>query len=297
MIKLQSITLPDGFLREETRDGYTVSAKMKEVWAVQLDLLQCFINVCEKNVLCYFMDSVTLLGAVRHQGFIPWDDDIDVSMPYDDYVRLRKIAKSEFNEPYLFESEYDSNRGGGGGLFSRLRNQKTTAITRRYFDFHLRSSLSAGISIDIFPLIGMPPASERRQFFGEIFEVLRKMELIGRKRKNDLSMDIGAELLAQFVQFEKLEAKYPISPATKKVALIAGYVGDQLVLNYSDFQDTVRLPFEMLTPAAPRGYKNVLRNYYGVWKKPIQHYCHGEVFFDTDRPYEYWLSQPSLPED
>ena len=72
---------------------------------------------------------------------------------------------------------------------------------------------------------------------------------------------------------------------------------DSTIFNYWDFQDTVQLPFEMLTPAAPRGYKNILRTVYGAWKKPIQDDSHGEIFFDTNRPSEYWLNQPSLPED
>lgn len=296
MIELQSITLPEGFLREEIREGYTITAKMKEVWAVELDLFQCFINVCEKNGLRYFMDSGTLLGAARHQGFIPWDNDIDVSMPYDDYVRLREIAKSEFNGPYLFQSEYDSVRVGKGELISRLRNRETTAIDRLTFDMSF--SHNQGIWIDIFPLIGMPPASERKRFISEIRELHRQQGIVVRKRINDISADIEAELSAQLVQFEKMEAKYPISPATKKVASGCGSVGsDRFNLNYWDFQDAVPLPFEMLTPAAPRGYKNVLRSYYGVWKKTIRHFSHGEIFFDTDRPSEYWMSQPSLPED
>lgn len=296
MIKLQSITLPDGFLREETRDGYTVSAKMKEVWAVELDLLQCFMNVCEKNGLRYFMDSGTLLGAARHHGFIPWDNDIDVSMLYDDYVKLREIAKSEFNGPYFFQSEYDFAQVGAPCLFSRLFNTETTAIARRGADARFPSNqgnkvCKGGIWIDIFPLVGMPPAFERKQYTREMQECQRQMKLISRKRSNDVSADIGDELLSQLVQLEKLEKKYPISPTTKKVMLKCSFSdNDREIFNYWDFQDTVPLPFEMLTPTAPRGYKNYLRTLYGTWKIPAQQYSHGEVFFDTDRPNEYWLS-------
>ena len=282
MIKLQSITLPDGFLREEIRDGYTVSSKMKEVWAIELDLLQCFINVCEKNGLRYFMDSGTLLGAARHQGFIPWDDDIDVSMPLDDYLKLREIAKSEFNGSYRFVSEYDYAQEGSMVIISRLQNAETTVINRRNID--LKGSSNHGIWLDIFPLIGLPPAFERDQYIHEIFELLRKMQLIIRKPRNGMSTDVRAELSAQLVQLEKLEEKYPITPATKKVMLVSSSVGnDRVIFNYSDFQDTVPLPFEMLTPAAPRGYKNYLRTVYGVWKKPVQQFAHGEIIFDTDR--------------
>ena len=295
MVKLQSITLPEGFLREETRYGYTISAKMKEVWAVELDLLQCFINVCEKNGLRYFMDAGTLLGAARHQGFIPWDNDVDVSMPFEDYVRLREIAKSEFSGPYLFQSEYDFARAGAARFYSNLRNTETTAIIRK--EFNKKLPYNKGIFIDIFPLVGMPPASERKLHIREMQKCQRQMQLILRKGSNDTSADIGDELLDQLEQIEGLWARYPISPTTKKIMLVYLIGNDQLIFNYWDYQDTVPLPFEMLMPAAPRGYKNYLRTQYGVWKIPAQQYCHGEVFFDADRPCEYWLNQPSLPED
>lgn len=296
MINLHNITLPAGFLCEETRDGYTISAKMKEVWAVELDLLQCFINVCEKNGLRYFMDGGTLLGAARNHRFIPWDNDIDVSMPLEDYVKLHEIGGSEFKEPYRLLSAHDFVRGGQVVLCSRLRNTETTAIIRREFD--MRIPYNQGIFIDIFPLVGLPPASERKQYIREMLECKTRMLSISRKRRNDTSVDIGDELSAQLAELEKLEAKYPISSETKKIVLICQFLGsDHVIFNYWDFQHTVPLPFEMLTPAAPRGYRNYLRTHYGVWKKPVQQFAHGEIFFDTDRPCEYWLSQPSLPED
>ena len=80
---------------DELRDGFLVTFDRKKVWNVELNLVREFDRICKKYGLTYFMSYGTLLGAVRHQGFIPWDDDIDLMMPRPDYDRLKKVIVGE----------------------------------------------------------------------------------------------------------------------------------------------------------------------------------------------------------
>ena len=82
-------------MQDEYIDGYFVSSKTKKIWNIELDMLKLLDDICKKYSLKYFVGYGTLLGAVRHKGFVPWDDDIDVFMLRDDYNKLARIAPAE----------------------------------------------------------------------------------------------------------------------------------------------------------------------------------------------------------
>ena len=96
--------LPDGFLAPEDRDGYHIVEKQKKIWAVELDLLKEFFRVCRKYDIKAHVCLGTLLGAVRHKGFIPWDDDVDVWMTRAEFRRFESVAAREFSHPYFFQT-------------------------------------------------------------------------------------------------------------------------------------------------------------------------------------------------
>ena len=91
--------LGEDFFKEEIKCGFKISAAQKLVWAMQLDMYLVFAEICEKYGLKYFFMYGSVLGAVRHNGFIPWDDDIDVGMMRKDFDVFMEVAPKELEEP------------------------------------------------------------------------------------------------------------------------------------------------------------------------------------------------------
>ena len=116
----------------------------------ELNILDTFIKICEENSLRYFLAGGTAIGAIRHNGFIPWDDDIDVAMPRTDYDKFISISKDVLPDN-LFLQNHNSDPEYHQG-FSKLRNSKTTYIETpsRFLE------INHGIFIDIFPIDGVP---------------------------------------------------------------------------------------------------------------------------------------------
>lgn len=119
-----------------------------EIRQIQLNIL-CFLhNVCEENGLRYYLCGGSLIGAVRHNGFIPWDDDIDVDMPREDYMRLKKIISSN-NKYRLLTYESSTNYNLA---FGKLIDCNTSIIENN----NPEESVEWGIYVDIFPIDGLP---------------------------------------------------------------------------------------------------------------------------------------------
>lgn len=123
---------------------------LRKIQLLQLDIALEVKRICEKNNIQYFLDSGTLLGAVRHGGFIPWDDDLDIAMLREDYERFIKIAPKELSDKYFLQNT-DTDEGFGY-TFSKVRLNGTHYVEKiaQYAKCH------DGIYIDIFPYDNMP---------------------------------------------------------------------------------------------------------------------------------------------
>ena len=191
------IKLPEHFLEKEVRCGYEVSEKLKKIWAVELDLLNELLDVCKKHGINVQVFAGTLLGAVRHKGFIPWDDDVDVAMSREDFKKLCAVAPDEFKEPYFFQTALNDRKHFFG--FGRLRNCLTTGVIRG----HESPDYNNGIYIDVFPLDGFPE-SQYKSWIQRHIQVLivKCCTTYGRvKRKSNHFSEVFSRLMRPFIRF------------------------------------------------------------------------------------------------
>lgn len=121
---------------------------LKSLQSIELEILLEVDRICKKHNIKYFLVAGTLLGAIRHKGFIPWDDDVDICMPIEDYYKFCKVAKTELKKDYFlqnFKTDFSDR------WFAKVRKSNTTCIEKGY----INSKIHQGIWIDIFPLIGV----------------------------------------------------------------------------------------------------------------------------------------------
>ncbi len=292
------LVIPNDFLQDEYRDGYLVSSAIKKVWAVEIDLIEELLRVCDKYQLKVYCCAGTILGAVRHAGYIPWDDDVDLMMFREDYEKLCSISRQAFSAPYFFQTE-KTDPGSARG-HAQLRNSSTTAIleTEKGKKVHFNQ----GIFIDIFPLDHYPDNPVKRK---EFMENERKKLRYSRwllngpadtETKVKQKIKKAAYALNKVIplgkrlynSFEKTAQKYN-HMNTQWVGIVA--LGEErFVWKESDITDTVPMNFEMIKVPVPQNYDNLLKKTYGDWRTPIKGgSVHGGVFFDPDRPYTEYI--------
>ena len=282
-------------LETEIRSGYTIPKEMKQVWNVQMELAQKLIDVCNRNGLKCWMDSRTLLGAVRHQGFIPWDDDIDFVMLRKDYDKLVKIADKEFQHPYFLQSTYsDEQLYLGHGTLSHV---ESTALS----DYELDCKYCRGIDIDIFVLDGFIENSFLR-FLHRTATMLVKKSLRGYlanlkdlKKLDKKMIAILSKGLYRFISYKKAFAFYEQlfrmvdADKSERVSVLAyRYSNHRRIRKRSSYNEQVWIPFEDTQFPAPNDTHDALVCYFGENYMTPLHLptAHGRRYLDATRPYQ-----------
>ncbi len=248
---------------------------IEEMQKIELEILNCFSKFCEKHNLRYFLSNGTLLGAIRHKGFIPWDDDVDVYMPRNDYMTFLQLAGSSLGEHYILRTPYNSKKYIY--TYTKLYDDRTILIewpeTVRY---------QIGVYIDIFPVDGLPDSiTEINDYFIKIRKLIRKnwlFILAGKRYTYDtrLSRKVYGYMIVflawlmgkkfYFKKLDKLARSFDFEKSNYVALSVAGY-GEVEIIKQSGFAACKKVQFENNFFNAPAGYHEYLTSLYGDYLK------------------------------
>ena len=237
---------------------------------------------------------------MRHEGFIPWDDDLDVMMFKEDYDRFCEVAPAEIQYPYFFQN-YKTEKGAGPGM-SRIRNNETTGCTQ--YEIEMASEgYNCGIFVDIFPAFGVEENRLRlmiqksQMFIWWLtiagYEHYRKAKVNGWKLKNLTDPSIYFWIMMSlFVNHEQASKKYmkACGKAKKysKIGLLS-FTGfnKKLIWEKVWFEETISRPFEYTYIDCPKNHDPILKTQYGDYMKFVKGgSIHTMAVFDPDVPFK-----------
>lgn len=259
------------YFKGEEREGFYVEEMMKRAWAAQIEVLEIIDRICKEHQIQYFADWGTLLGAIRHKGFIPWDDDIDIVMKRNDYNRFLRIFNEECPEGCFLLSIYANEEYSE--IFARVVNSNHVNCTEEYLKrWH---GCPYAVGVDIFPLDKLPTDKEEESIQCNLLRILLK---------SAYSNDESEETIKAIEELcgVKIDRKKDIRHQLLRVAegvmqMYNDDGGDYTELIYyiknpkrrmkpEYYSESIYVPFETSTISVPKEYDAVLRKMYGNYE-------------------------------
>ncbi len=269
---------PKSYFEDEVRDGFYIPAMMKRAWAAQLEVLSDIERVCEKYHLHYQADWGTLMGAIRHGGFIPWDDDMDISMLRKDYDLFNQVVLDELPQYKVLNFEH-SQDGNYDSQLTHIYNERRVRIDKGFLDKFHGFPFTAGI--DIFPMDYIPSdQEEKEQLFRRIKTLYAAAAMPEGKKKEEylrhieenynIKLDRKKPLKQQLYQnAEKICREYD-GEGAKFVTNIAS----NIIWGYMEpaeyYGETIRIPFEAGSIEVPMAYDGAMKHKTNQYMQPVR---------------------------
>ncbi len=284
-----ALIFDEKFFEGEERCGFFVEPIMKHAWAAQLILLDEIRSVMDAWGIRWFAAWGTLLGAVRHGGFIPWDDDLDIMMLREDYNRFLDIPSYEWPEGLFVLNE--RNNPGFTEMLSRVVNTMYVTWSPDFLDRYKGCPFQVGI--DVFPLDYLPDAPEDRSLMNALIEMISHTASMYRSGMDGVDLAEREAVTAQVeavlgVNFDRSsDMSHQLLLTLENICAMYGpndgsEVGfavhtDNTRHEPADFyRRLVEIPFENTTIPVPAGYGRILSGRYGEYFK-----------FDRRHPHDY----------
>ncbi|WP_029232813.1 LicD family protein [Butyrivibrio sp. VCB2006] len=289
------IKIPDEYFKSETRLDFEITETMKRAWGIQLTLLDQVMEIADRHHIKLWLDYGSLLGAVRHNGYVPWDDDIDICMERPNYMRFLFILEKElpeycrvrsfyttpgYTEPKAFISNRDKLDIGLKETIdiAKSKNDDHSLTESEITDIYYGLPYVAGI--DLYPLDYAPKNQEKwnliRQIYIAVYDLAMRFE----------DYKASGELEGYLVQIEELlnvslerdeNLRFSLWKLADSVAQMTTRAEADSMLWYPDtamrttdmrrpisaYNETILTDFEMLKAPIPADFKGVLSICYG----------------------------------
>ena len=260
------------YFEDDVIEGFYVPSLIKKSWAAQIELLCDIDKVCKKYGIKYFAEWGTLLGAVRHGGFIPWDDDLDICMKRADYMKFLSFAKDELPKEYYFLNYYNTDYYE---MLTRLVNTTRLPLSSEMMDkFH---GFPFNVGIDIFVLDNLAPSKREQDIHKKqvelIYQIINTYDYLTQEQIKE-----QLELLVDFTDSKKKDDYYTKrdlyliadqicsqyqEQASDELAMIPLWVENGISYKKSYYEDCFYLPFENIEVPVPIAYNAILKQKYG----------------------------------
>lgn len=260
-----------------------------------LGILAEIDRLCKANDIKYFAYAGTLLGAVRHKGLIPWDDDVDVVMLREDYEKFAKICKTQLSEKFTLQTIYTDPLTNNAWM--KLHDANTAFISG-----HRRNGCIEGINIDIFPIDNVPDDKKeriKRAKYIDKMNFIYEYRFAAVKKDDSLKMKLFKFLIKLIPPFDeqKFKEKYNMyiqacnGKKTTDVVYFSNRKYMRKIIDRHVFDDVVYLPFEDIMIPAPVGYLQVLEGLYGknfmdLPPEEERVTAHGSIVIDVEKSWK-----------